>query len=101
MASRDGGAEEPVWAPDGDRLYFRSGQRLMSVDVRWDSELVVGPPTMVFEQDWVNVGGRSYEISPDGRRFLVIDPASSTTATLNVVLNWFTEVRQLLDQASR
>jgi hypothetical protein len=43
--------------------------------------------------------GRTYDVSPDGRRFLVIknsaagDP-NATPASMVVVLNWFEEVKR-------
>jgi serine/threonine-protein kinase len=98
QVSREGGAEEPLWSPTGDRLYYRNGQRLMSVSIGWTPELQVGPPQVVFERDWVNVPGRSYDISPDGTRFLVILPESGSASQLNVILGWRDEVRRLLEQ---
>jgi hypothetical protein len=40
-----------------------------------------------------------YAIAPDGKRFLMIrrDPGSAPRQ-LNVVLNWFEELRQLTDK---
>ena len=44
--------------------------------------------------------GRTYDVSGDGRRFLLVtnpDAGNSTTptsATMTVVLNWFTELQQ-------
>ena len=46
------------------------------------------------------VPGRNYDITPDGKQFLVVVPASSTqseprqTQQINVVLNWFEELKQ-------
>ena len=40
--------------------------------------------------------GRIYDISPDGRRFLVIRSADEEpSAQMNVVLNWFEELKRL------
>jgi hypothetical protein len=41
------------------------------------------------------VGNQSYDVSPDGRRFLVLEPVKQEAVThLNVVLNWFEEVNR-------
>ena len=38
----------------------------------------------------------AYDVAPDGTRFLMIkeDPAESGRAHVNVVLNWFDEVKR-------
>jgi len=42
----------------------------------------------------VNVGGLSYDITSDGERLLLLEPAPQDPVTyLNVVLNWFEELR--------
>ena len=43
------------------------------------------------------VGGHSYDVTPDGQRFLLLEPAKQDAAPvthLNVVLNWFEEVKR-------
>lgn len=45
----------------------------------------------------MNVGGRSYDVSSDGRPLLLLQPAEQAAAPvthLNVVLNWFEEIKQ-------
>ena len=44
-------------------------------------------------------GLRNYDITPDGKRFLVVLPAKNdatkaATAQINVVVNWFEELKQ-------
>jgi len=48
----------------------------------------------------VTRGSASYDVSPDGRRIVVAEPAGSE-AKLVVIINWFTEVRRKLKQAGR
>ncbi len=46
--------------------------------------------------------GRSYDIMPHGQRFLTVIPApkagadETTSARINVVLNWFEELKRLV-----
>jgi serine/threonine-protein kinase len=96
QVSTDGG-EEPYWAMDGGVLYYRSGTRLMSVPILPDSEFRAGVPELFVQEDrWLNVGGRSYVVSPDGARSLIIlSPEERTVDRLNVVENWFQELRRL------
>jgi Tol biopolymer transport system component len=94
-----GGAEEPRWSVDGSRLYYRSGQRIMFVRVDRGPPLSVGTPELFWEGDFVNVGGRSYDITADDRRALVIDGGVGTTTRLRVVQGWLAEVERLIDES--
>ncbi len=99
QASLVGGSEEPRWTADGRRLFYRSGRRLMFVEIQTEPGLAVGVPEVFYEGDFVNVGGRSYEISPDGSRALVMDGGVSTTTTLNVVPGWLVEVERRIAES--
>jgi hypothetical protein len=71
----------------------------MVVDVERTPSLSVGPPRVVFEGDFVNVGGRSYDVTADGSRVLIIDDPVVTTTTLKVVQGWTTEIERLISEA--
>ena len=47
--------------------------------------------------------GNSYDVAPDGKRFLMIKPpaaaAQSPTDQVTVVLNWFEELRRRVPMA--
>jgi len=48
---------------------------------------------------WARQGPRTYDVSPDGRRLLIIEPlgnAQSTTTTITVVLGEGDELKRLL-----
>ena len=91
------GGEEGIWSRDGKELFYRNGNKWMAVDVRLRPEFKVGKPRQIFEGPYVNVGGLSYDVALDGQRFLVLQPAEGDVAPvthLNVVLNWFDDVRR-------
>ena len=94
--SRVGGAEEPRWSRDGGKIYYRSGQRIMVVDVQTAPEIKLGEPQVFFEGEFVNVGGRSYDISPDGERALVISASEGTASSIRVITNWFDVVERVI-----
>jgi serine/threonine-protein kinase len=68
------GGEEPVWSPLGDRIFFRNGTTLMEVPIEiGESEIRAGTPAPVFDDPaWVNLIGHSYDVTPDGSRFLIV-----------------------------
>jgi hypothetical protein len=96
--SSDGG-EEPIWSPKGDKLYYRNvnGNNWMVVTCTLEPTFSAGVPELLFSGPYVNVPGYSYDISPDGQRFLLLRPVSNarTASRLKVVKNWFEELNRL------
>jgi len=95
QVSRDG-AEEVVWSRDGRELFYREGQKWMSVAVRTQPEFHAEAPRLMFEGPYLNVSGVSYDVAPDGQHFIMIEEAvkQPPTTHLNVVLNWFEELKR-------
>jgi serine/threonine protein kinase/Tol biopolymer transport system component len=75
--STDGGAE-PLFFRDGRGLFYRSGERIMTVEVRTQPEFAAGSPRVLFEGRYLSGGQedapREYDVSLDGKRFLLIKP---------------------------
>jgi eukaryotic-like serine/threonine-protein kinase len=95
------GGEEPVWSPNGDELFYRNGEEWMTVSIQLVAPVpTVGRPVLLFRGDYLNVPGRSYDVMPDGQSFILIRRTADTTPTtqLNVVLNWFEELRRSLPE---
>ena len=71
---------------------------MMAVDVVLQPTFSAGKPRLVFEGRYVARTGGSpanYDVSPDGQRFLMIKGNDETPATqINIVLNWFDELKQ-------
>jgi len=91
QVSSDGGAQ-PRWNRNGRELFFQNGGRMMAVDVETGAAFRAGTPRMLFEKPYV-----AYDVHPDGKRFLMLKPASGTgvnSGELHVVLNFFDEVRR-------
>jgi eukaryotic-like serine/threonine-protein kinase len=92
------GGTEPVWNPNGRELFYRSGDKMMAVDIATQPGFAAGKPRMLFKGQYEGGGpGANYDISPDGQRFLMIKPSESAETAptqINVVLNWFEELKQ-------
>ncbi|MBI3933362.1 MAG: PD40 domain-containing protein, partial [Acidobacteria bacterium] len=73
--STDGG-QEPVWNPKGGELFYRSGSKIMAVDVNTKAGFSAGKPRMLFDGPYVPTAGSlpAYDVSPDGQRFLMLKP---------------------------
>jgi serine/threonine-protein kinase len=100
QVSSDGGMS-PVWATDGRELfYWNIGfTRMMKVDISPGQNLSAGTPKPLFE--FAASGSamiRTYDITPDGRRFLIQEKKSLAlppVTELSLLRNWFQEVRRL------
>jgi serine/threonine protein kinase/dipeptidyl aminopeptidase/acylaminoacyl peptidase len=88
------GGGRPVWSRDGKELFYIAADRkLMAVEVKTGARFEHGIPRALFE---ARISGTSYyDVSPDGKRFLMIlaqDDAAA--ASLTVVLNWLAGVKK-------
>jgi len=106
------GGREPLWAPSGRELFYVAPDgALMSVPVdvpQARASFTAGVPATLIAGNAGYLGrrfnqlGRTYDVSPDGRRFLRIkleeEPSggSASTAAIIVVLNWFEELKRLV-----
>jgi eukaryotic-like serine/threonine-protein kinase len=85
-----GGGLHPVWSRDGRRVYYRSSQQLMSVDVVLEPEVKLSTPKLVFDRRYEfgpNISQPNYSLHPDNRRLLMVKPDPSAQS-LQLILNW-------------
>jgi len=73
QVSTDGG-RWPCWAPDSSSLYYRNGDKMMSASVETEPVFRADTPEVIFQGSYYGhpLGGRNYDISPDGLRFLMM-----------------------------
>jgi Tol biopolymer transport system component len=100
-----GGGGWPVWARSGRELFYFVGSGrtagLMSVPIQPGATFTWDKPRLLFEGPYIGPNfGRSYDVSPDGSRFLMIKddlPSDAAPAPqLVVVQNWFEELKRLV-----
>jgi hypothetical protein len=95
------GGTRAAWSRDGRELfYIDESMTLMRVPVQTSGPtLSSGSPTKVVDTKYAEPNpSRHYDVSPDGRRFLMLkasatDP-NTTPASMVVVLNWTEELKQ-------
>ena len=94
--STDGGSE-PVWSADGREIFYRNGDTMMVVDIENDPLSVASRPRVLFEQRFATLpffrGTRNYDVTADGERFLMIKDEAQSSGVINIVLNWFEELK--------
>jgi serine/threonine-protein kinase len=106
LVSPDGGSQ-PLWSRSGDEIFYiaRDGA-LMAVSVSavpGGAPFDAGPPAVVVPRGPYRArsgsqAGRTYDVSPDGHRFLRIriDTAEGGPREFVVVQNWTEELKRLV-----
>ena len=99
---------EPVWSPDGRKLYYRSGSQFLAVDVAIEPDFsVLSAPEVLFDEPsyaaFSNPGPvRTWDIHPDGSRFVMVKSGGGNGTTFSaevyLVTNWFQELRQRMGE---
>ncbi len=100
LVSTDGG-NDPMWDPSGQTLYYRIGEKMMTVAIETEPSFSAAQPKELFEGRYErNEWGTSYDViaTPNGLRFLMIKAGQegSMVTQLNVVLNWSNELDRLV-----
>ncbi len=92
--STEGGVR-PVWARNGQELFYRNDDKLMVASITTEPSFSAGKPRLVFEGRYWHAG-LDYDIAPDGQHFVMIKESTEQMAPtqINVVLNWFEELKR-------
>jgi len=99
------GGVQPLWARNGRELFYVTPTGdVMGVQVGEGPRWATNAPAKVIPANGYYYGGvgaaATFDVSPDGRRFLMIkqrDPQAETTPTsLIVVQNWTEELKRLV-----
>lgn len=95
QVSTEGGAL-PVWSRDGRELFYILDDKTMAVDVKTEPGFSAGVPKLLYAGRYIGSLSGAHDVSPDGRRFLRIQPTESAQAgaQINVVINWFEELKR-------
>ncbi len=86
------GGSAPRWSRNGRELFYwlpaRNG--LMAVETQTTPTFHAGLPQQLFKM----FSGTTWDVTPDGKRFLVELFASGSTLRMETVVNWFDELRR-------
>jgi serine/threonine protein kinase len=104
QVSTSGGAT-PLWSPDGRELFYLNNNAAIRVSVETEPTFKAGKPETLFKGTYVELStndGQPWDISPDGKRFLMMKPLAATDALpaagsprkITVVVNWLEELKQ-------
>ena len=95
--STDGG-DQPRWRQDGKELFYVDPLgKMMSVEIKPGEAFEPGPPKPLFTFRGSNnpYSTFRYDVTPDGRKFIILTPVEDTPFDpLNIVLNWTAELKK-------
>jgi serine/threonine-protein kinase len=91
------GGIEPVWCPCGE-VFYRQGTTWWAAKVTVEPGISWERPRQVFAvSEFIDTMGRSYDVTSDGQRLVVVKRAEATIDTrIHVVSNWFEELKRLV-----
>jgi hypothetical protein len=91
----------PIWSPNGKELFFNTRGQFWVVAIVTHPSVIVGNATQLWGSALARERGpgfpRDADILKDGNVVGIVTPdfaQSTTNATINVVLNWFEELKQ-------
>lgn len=87
--------ERPVWSHDGKELFYREFLTMMAVEVNSRGGTIeFSAPKALFEIAVRNLGGRWYDVSPDGRFLMNTTPATSQPRNFQLLVNGPAELKK-------
>jgi len=88
------GGSAPRWARDGKEIFYAEGRKLMAVGISTRPAFLLKSPMPLFEKRSLQSIDPQYDVSPDGKRFVILDrPPGEQPLSIHVVHNWFEEFR--------
>ena len=90
------GGQQPRWSGDGKEIFYVEGDALMAVPVGTTPTFSAETPTLLFQGKGAFADrGHSYDVSADGKRFVIVEPVpGGKPPTIQVVENWYEEFRE-------
>jgi hypothetical protein len=80
------------------RIFYRNENKMMVVSVAASAEPTLSNPRLLFEGQYSFGGGitiPNYTISADGQQFVMVKNQTNANQ-LNLVMNWFEELKRLV-----
>jgi len=100
QVSTDGGYS-PLWSPDGRRLMYANGQQVISAGLVFTPTFEITDRQTLFDGSFeFSSSHASFDISPDGRHFL-LPKSQGANARVIVVYNWRKELASAVSSAQR
>jgi Tol biopolymer transport system component len=92
----NGGGVQPRWRADGREIFYLLAGNLMAVEVTTAGLFKAAEPKRLFGANYGGVAGMGYawDVTPDGKRFLLKIVGSAAQDPITLVQNWTAGLRK-------
>ena len=96
----DSGGTEPRWSANGKEIYYRNGNRIMSVSIKTSDQVEFGSAEQVLDGPYPPSPWRitNFDVNRDGDKFFMLKPVSSGRKEIHIIVNWFEELKELMSK---
>lgn len=85
-----------TWTRDGKELFYRRGDKMIAATFETEPDFRVTQFEELFKGQYLcHIIYRNYDVAPDGRFLMIQEPQEPTPLGINVVTNWFEELKRL------
>jgi hypothetical protein len=92
--TEEAGGRDPAWSPDGNEVYYRTGDRLMAAKVDRTAAFRVLSRRVVIEP-FSPPGFDDYDTDSDGRTLVLVRPVGDgPSREITVAVDWLAELRE-------
>jgi serine/threonine-protein kinase len=91
------GGNDPVWSPKGDELFYFDGKSLVAARVVTTPSFVVQSSVKLFNApyEFGRIAGANYDITTDGKRFIMKPLPQVRPMQITLALNWAQEIDRI------
>ena len=92
------GGVDPLWSPDGNKIYYRNMEDVLSAEIYDIKEFRTGKPEVLFSGKFrqATVMGWYYDIHPNGDKFVMVKGGEidTTQNDINIIKNFDKEIER-------
>lgn len=93
---------DAIWSPSGDKVFYRTLENSFHfVELSYEKGFSASPPKKMFSGPYIDVLDKSFDVSKDGKKFLVMKAVNVNERTnhFEVILNFPEELKKIIKNA--
>jgi len=91
---------DAIWSPSGDKIFYRTGGQnsFHLVEISYEQGFSASPPREIFSGPFIDVFDKSFDVSRDGKKFLVMKAVNVNEQSkhFEVILNFPEELKKVI-----
>jgi len=91
------GGWQALWKRSGGEIFYRAGDRMMTVAVTTTPSFKAEAPRELFRGVFASTDVANYDVTADGQRFIMVQPYDEAEErTIQVIDHWLEELKRLV-----